>query len=163
MDAEYFRFLFNYNYWARDRLLAATGGMSEADYASPNSSNYGSLRAILTHLLMGESIWLRRWTGAEAGEGISEESLPDLTSLTARWREEEAKMQTFLGSLTDIDLANDVVLRRPSGETSLPLWKLMAHMANHSTQHRSEAAEILTVMNRSPGDLDLMVFMTEAS
>jgi uncharacterized damage-inducible protein DinB len=41
----------------------------------------------------------------------------------------------------------------------LPLWQLMAHIANHGTQHRSEAAEMLTQMGRSPGDLDLMQYL----
>lgn len=161
MNADYFRFLYEYNYWARNRLLAATDGMSEADYGQPNSSNYGSLRAILTHLLTAEAIWLRRWSGGEAGERITEEGLPDLAALTARWREEEAKMRTFLAGLTDDDLQKDVTVRRPTGETELPLWKLMAHVANHATQHCSEAAEVLTAIDRSPGDLDLMVFISE--
>ncbi len=59
-------------------------------------------------------------------------------------------MGIFLGSLTDDDLQKHVVLRRPAGETTLLLWKLMAHMANHSTQHRSEAAAVLTVSTILP-------------
>jgi uncharacterized damage-inducible protein DinB len=30
------------------------------------------------------------------------------------------------------------------------------HVANHSTQHRSEAAAMMTVFGHSPGYLDLM-------
>jgi uncharacterized damage-inducible protein DinB len=39
------------------------------------------------------------------------------------------------------------------------LWELMAHVANHGTQHRSEAAMTLTAVGRSPGDLDLLDFV----
>ena len=39
------------------------------------------------------------------------------------------------------------------------LWDMMAHVVNHGTQHRSEAAMALTAMGRSPGDLDLLDFV----
>jgi uncharacterized damage-inducible protein DinB len=49
--------------------------------------------------------------------------------------------------------------RRDGQEIRLPnLWLTLAHVVNHSTQHRSEAAEALTMMGHSPGDLDLGLY-----
>ena len=42
-----------------------------------------------------------------------------------------------------------------------PLWSLLSHLANHGTQHRSEAAAMLTILGRSPGNLDMIVFYRE--
>jgi uncharacterized damage-inducible protein DinB len=41
------------------------------------------------------------------------------------------------------------------------LWQAMLHVLNHGTQHRSEAAAMLTEFNHSPGDIDFMVFLRE--
>ena len=64
-------------------------------------------------------------------------------------------MRAFLETLHDDGMHRMVVTRRGD----LPLWQQLAHLANHSTQHRSEVAEMLTQMGRSPGDLDLMQYL----
>ena len=40
-----------------------------------------------------------------------------------------------------------------------PLWQQMIHQVNHATQHRSEAAMMLTKLDCSPGGLDLLYFV----
>ena len=38
---------------------------------------------------------------------------------------------------------------------------MLTHLLNHGTQHRSEAAALLTQAGRSPGELDLIVYLEE--
>jgi uncharacterized damage-inducible protein DinB len=85
--------------------------------------------------------------------------LTSLEAIGARWREEEAKLRPFLASLTDAELDREIVMKRPNGEeTRRPLYVDLTQIANHGTQHRSEAAEALTMIGRSPGDLDFTVY-----
>ncbi len=38
---------------------------------------------------------------------------------------------------------------------------MLVHVINHGTQHRSEAAALLTAEGRSPGELDLINYAEE--
>jgi uncharacterized damage-inducible protein DinB len=163
LDADHFRTLFDYNYWARDRVFAAMHDLSEADYSKKNGFTYGSIRGILTHCLDAEYGWRCRFQGEARRAVISEMDLATPALLEARWNEEEATMRAYLARLKDEDLVRDVVWRaRDGSERRLPnLWLSLAHVLNHSTQHRSEAAEALTMIGRSPGDLDLGLYASE--
>ena len=156
----YFRTLFDYGYWARDRLFAAMEGLTEAEYTRPSGLSCGSLRAVLTHYLDTEYGWRCRLDGAPDEGILGEAQLPDLAALTARWAAEEATMRTYLDALVDAHLIGEVTFTLKSGtKVSTPRWQILAHISNHSAQHRSEAAEALTLAGRSPGDLDLMRYL----
>ena len=51
--------LYEYNYWATQRTLAASASLAYAQYGAPVVSNpgYGSLRSILVHMLDTERGW----------------------------------------------------------------------------------------------------------
>jgi uncharacterized damage-inducible protein DinB len=38
---------------------------------------------------------------------------------------------------------------------------MLVHVVNHGTQHRAEAAALLTAEGRSPGDLNLIDYVDE--
>jgi uncharacterized damage-inducible protein DinB len=168
LNADYFRTLYDYLYWARDKVLTAAEGMSEEEYARPNGFTYGSIRGILSHCVGGETIWLTRARG-DVPAGLSSppapllpDSVPTVEALRARWQEEESKHRTFIDGLKDDDLKADVVFQgRDGNEARWPLWQILTLVYHHPIQHRSEAAEALTMVGRSPGNLDFMVYVRE--
>ena len=85
---------------------------------------------------------------------------PDLPSLRAAWQAAHADSESFLSTLSETDLAREYSSTMPNGgQFSMLLWKMMLHVANHGTQHRSEVAAMLTAAGRSPGILDLLDFL----
>ena len=65
-----------------------------------------------------------------------------------------------MAALDDARLAAVVEYTNVQGEPwAYPLWQQMIHQVNHATQHRSEAAMMLTKLSRSPGLLDLLYFV----
>ena len=163
MDIEYFRTLFAYTYWARDRLLSQVGQLSQEDYVAPRPLDYGSIRATLVHALSAEAGYLARWKGEPLETPINEETVPTFAVLQEQWVDQQAKMTAFLGGLTDVDTNREMrqVSRSDGRESVNPLWALMAQLVNHATQHRAEVAMTITQLGHSPGDMDVTRYLRE--
>jgi uncharacterized damage-inducible protein DinB len=162
MDAEYFRFIYDYLYWARDKVLMAAAELSEEEYTRDVGFTYHSVRGILTHALAGEAIWLPRAWREQPGPFITEDEVPTLAALRERWGVEESKQRAYLAKLTDSEAASSVTFKgRDGNDRKLPVWQILTMEFHHTVQHRSEAAEALTMLGRAPGDMDLMFYTRE--
>jgi uncharacterized damage-inducible protein DinB len=108
----------------------------------------------------GQWIYLERWRGRSPRARPDLEEFPELASVRARWEEIERDTQVFVGELSDTQLARVVQYTNIEGQQwAYPLWQQMIHQVNHGTQHRSEAAVMLTQFGFSPGWLDFLYFI----
>jgi len=164
LDADYFRTLFDYQYWARDRLLAAAVGMRADELGAPNGFSYDGLRTLFAHTLGTEVAWLNRMQGG-AGRSVdppTEDETANVDSLVAKWSDVESAQRSFLESLKDEDLTRRMEYRMRDGTPAhATVWELLTIVFTHTVQHRSEAAEALTLVGRSPGNLDYIIYMRE--
>jgi uncharacterized damage-inducible protein DinB len=157
---DHYRLLYDYSYWARDRVLAQVAKLDQEAYVAPRGLDYESIRGTLVHCLAREIIWLDRWHG-KADSLIGDSHLATFETLMERWTSEEARMRAFLDDLNDSRLSETVTYESALANKryAIPLWHMMSHVVNHSTQHRSEVALALTQLGLSPGDLDLIVYL----
>ena len=164
MDREAIRLLFDYNDWANGRILAAAEELSAAEYTTvvPGLS-HGSVRATLVHALSAEDIWRQRCLeGVSPPRLLVEADLPAFADLRARWAEVQRAMRAGLARLDDAALAAPLDYRTTGGRPMRDVrWHLLAHLVNHGTQHRAEAAVALTAFGHSPGDIDLIIYLRE--
>jgi uncharacterized damage-inducible protein DinB len=158
---DYFKYLLDYGYWARDRIFAALEPVPAEVYLRPVGLDHGSIHATLLHVLASDLLWWNRWHGLPADD-LGLNNVRTLDHLKLRWKEEEANYRDLLNRLTEDDLKDNVAYltssRVPSTET---LWQVFTQMSNHGTQHRSEVALALTAMGASPGYLDFMGYVRE--
>jgi len=150
MDVSDIRFLFAYDRWATEKILAMAALVPYDEWEESNRIDRRGLGGIMTHQLGAHERWRAGWQGLDSPGRRETGPLPSVAGLRDAWEAEWALLDAYLGSLAD-----DAI--RGSYE-DLILWQTMAHVVNHGTQHRSEAAVLLTIMGRSPGDLDLIDF-----
>ena len=152
--------LYKYNQWANALILNAAAKVTQEQFLAPASFPYGGLRGTLVHTLFAEWVWRQRWEGTSPTKRFQPEDFPRFDSLRTRWAEEEKALMSFVEGLTDEKLESKFKYKSTDGEPhERILWQVMAHMVNHGTQHRTEAAAMLTDLGHSPGDIDLIVFL----
>ncbi len=150
--------LFDYNYWARDRQLAACAALSTEQLLRPMGGSFGSLRDTLAHLVMAEWVWLERWQGRSPRTAPSPEEFPSLEAIDERWRTVERGVRGYLAGLREEELARPLTYVNLKGETwTYPLWRTLVHVVNHQTYHRGQVTTLLRQLGAVAAPVDFLV------
>lgn len=154
--------LYRYNRWANAKILNTAANVTQEQYLAPAQFPHGGLRGTLVHALSAEWVWRKRWEGTSPTFLLKPEEFPTIESLRTRWLDEERQLMAFVDGLDDEKLNNMFHYSNTSGKPfSRIIWHAMAHVVNHGTQHRAEAAALLTDYGHSPGDIDMILFLIE--
>ena len=155
MQPDEIRLLFAYDRWATQRVFAALDGLDPTVWTRPNTVGDRNLGSILVHHLGASQRWRISLETQGDDDGPEPELEPLLTidELRGRWEAEWPLVDAWLSTLTDgfLGYVHDGV----------PIWLMLVHVVNHGTQHRAEAAALLTAEGRSPGELDLVNYAEE--
>jgi uncharacterized damage-inducible protein DinB len=152
VQANDMRFLFGYDRWATERILAALDGLPADVWSRGDAVGERGLGSILVHHLGASQRW-RHAIQQLGGEPPRPENEPLLATdeLRRRWATEWAAVDAWLPAMDDAFLTRV--------EEGAAVWQMLAHVVNHGTQHRSEAAALLTDAGHSPGDLDMIDYV----
>jgi uncharacterized damage-inducible protein DinB len=171
MKIDEIKLMCDYNEWADARLLAACAKVSPEQYAAPTSYGHGGLRATMVHIL--DNLWQQRITlegyyqkpleneAAYDMTELHEDVLQTFAVLQERWMIEQQEMRAYLDTLTEEKLNSTIRYVIPGALRERVVWHILMDIIIHATQHRSEAAALLTDYGQSPGDFDFIVFITE--
>lgn len=160
MSIDLLRTLVDYNSWRNRLLLDKAAGLDAATLVAPTRFPMGSLLATLVHIMGAEQVWVQRMQGVSPSAFPRAADFPTTQALQARWHEVEAELREFLAGLDGAGLERIVEFRRLAGDLmSQRVSDILLHVVNHGTQHGAEVAQMLTELGRSPGDIDLIVFV----
>jgi uncharacterized damage-inducible protein DinB len=154
--------LFDWLYWVNHRLLDAAEGLDDTAFRAPSKVTTRSLRETLVHELDVEWSWRENLRGRRLDEwGVNEElrpeDFPDLASLRERWRIDEEEMRAWLASLSDRDVGG--MASSAFTDDRRPLWQYLMHLVSHAAQQQADAATLLTLARRSPGEIGYLEYL----
>jgi uncharacterized damage-inducible protein DinB len=140
--------LFRHNRWANERLLEACRDLSEAQRATSVDGTYGELGYTLIHIVRAESWYLKLLTGWEPpvrweipGPWPGIDVLLERSRFTGE-RLYEVAEQLDPDALVDVD------------DEKVPTSVVLVQAINHATEHRAQAATILTQAGIQPPPVD---------
>jgi uncharacterized damage-inducible protein DinB len=159
-----YRMFAAYNAWANQRVYDAAAQLSDADYRTDRGAFFKSMHGTLNHILVGDRIWMKRFTGSgEAPAQLDAVLYEDFAALRAARVAEDARITRWIESLGDEDLVGvfryrTIVQPRTAEQELAPA---LDHFFNHQTHHRGQAHGLLTAITGDAPSLDLILFQRE--
>jgi uncharacterized damage-inducible protein DinB len=121
-------------------------------------------RDTLAHIYAAEWLWLERFHGRSPSALPGATQFADINTLREQWLEQDQRLLSFVGRLTQADLDREMEYKTLSfGVYRNPLWQSMLHMVNHGTYHRGQVTTLLRQLGAEPVLTDLMHFCRERS
>lgn len=152
-----------YNAWCNERLYEAAAKIPDADYRANRGAFFKSLHGTLNHLLVGDRIWIQRFTGrGEAPSSLDEILYDDFTQLRAARRLEDERISGYIGALREDDLTKTIRFRTVVNPQTIEqvLAPALDHFFNHQTHHRGQAHALVSaaIGNERTPSFDLIIY-----
>jgi uncharacterized damage-inducible protein DinB len=163
MTLQDLRLLLDYHYWARDRVLDAVEPLSHDQFTRDMGSSFRSIRDTLAHLYFAEWAWYSRWQGDSPTSQLPADMFPDLATIRALWRDQEAKMRALLDTLDEAGINRRMEYKLLSGTPGASVfWHMLQHVVNHASYHRGQITTMLRQLGATPPKaMDLIAFYRE--
>jgi uncharacterized damage-inducible protein DinB len=161
-----YRVFAGYNAWCNERLYEVAAQVADAEYRANRGAFFKSLHGTLNHLLVGDRIWMQRFTGlGEKPSSLDAILYHDFAELRAARRAEDERIIRYIGTLSDGDLKKRIRFRTVVNPQDIEqeLSSALDHFFNHQTHHRGQAHALLTgiVGNERTPSFDLIIYQRE--
>lgn len=163
---EHVRRMARYNTWANRRLYEACASLPAVEYYAARPSFFGSIHATLNHILVGDSIWLGRFTGRPAAhvKALNQILYADFAGLRQARADKDAEIIAYCDDLDGTILHGTLSYKTTRGEPFTdPLVVPLLHFFNHQTHHRGQVHGLLSHAGIEPPALDLIHFVRATS
>ena len=102
MLVEQARTMASYNRWMNQKLYAVCSGLSDEERKADQGAFFRSIHGTLNHLLVGDVIWMGRFTGrAFSADGLDREFYADFEELKAAREGMDERIEAWAAGLTD--------------------------------------------------------------
>ncbi|WP_342595082.1 DinB family protein [Salinicola lusitanus] len=170
---DHFGLLASYNQWMNSKVYEAASLLSANDLAMDRGAFFGSILGTLNHILVADTIWLKRFAEHPAcltslrevvdlahPTGLDQILFDDIERLSERRVWLDQKIIGWIAGLSDDDLDIVLTYRNSQGMTFHKRYSsLVLHFFNHQTHHRGQASTLLSQAGKDVGVTDLLALI----
>lgn len=150
MNLSYFKKLFDFDYWATEKLLTsleATTNLSEEAVKKMN------------HLISAKEVWMGRLLGTIATDLNMSLSAEEKRRLN---EDQRTRMNAYFSKLDEHQLSEKVAYENLQGAPfETVLSDILAHMVNHGSYHRGQIASLIKKSGGDPAGTDYIGYIRE--
>ncbi len=153
----HFRVLARYNRIANERIYTCCTDLTDDEYRKQRQGSFGSIHALLNHMLLGDRIWMARFEGSgRTTPALNTVLFEHLAALRSAREEQDARIETFFASLTAEVLTSSFPYINNQGKDYIEAAPVaFSHFFNHQTHHRGQIHVMLSQTQVKPPPLDL--------
>lgn len=166
-----------YNDWMNARLYEAAAKLSSQELLADRNAFFGSIMGTLNHIVVGDTIWLKRFATHPANHmvldpvrqmqaplSLDQVLFTDFNALSHHRKFLDHVISQWAESLTEQDLEYVLRYANTKGVVSNKRFSsLVMHFFNHQTHHRGQASTLLSQAGRDVGITDMLAVIQNES
>lgn len=174
---DHLRLLAEYNAWMNARVYDAAARLPARDLSAERGAFFGSIIGTLNHLVVADTIWLKRFAIHPARhlalEPLRQTTMPvalnqilftELSALRTHRERLDITISEWIAALSDADIRHVLHYANTKG---VPAQKnfgtLLIHFFNHQTHHRGQVSTLLFQAGQDVGITDLLALIPDAA
>ncbi|MBB3232034.1 DinB family protein [Halomonas stenophila] len=171
----HFELLAAYNQQMNSKVYEAAGHLSATDLAKDRGAFFGSILRTLNHILVGDTIWLKRFAthpsclnslrevaDIQNPTSLDQMLFGDLGSLSEQRIWLDRQIINWIAELSEVDLDFVLSYHSTKGVSANKRYSsLVLHFFNHQTHHRGQVSTLLSQAGVDVGVTDLLAQIPE--
>ena len=153
----HFQMLARYNRIANERLYERCAQLDPVEYRKQRQGSFGSIHALLNHILLGDRIWMSRLQGGGLTTPVLNTVLfEEFSDLFSARKDFDLQIEAFFQNAGGELLSRSITYTNSKGQEyreEVPV--AVIHMFNHQTHHRGQVHVMLSQTAVPPPSLDL--------
>lgn len=156
-----FQIFARYGRAANERLYAQCALLDDSEYRKQRAGSFGSIHALLNHMLLADQIWTLRFEGnGQHTPPLDTILFEDFGSLRETRADQDERIENFFAQATPEFLEGSLNYINSRGMAmTLPTMLAVGHFFNHQTHHRGQVHVMLSQTAVKPPALDLMLLV----
>ncbi len=172
-DLTYIRLMAQYNEWMNTKLYQAAATLPPQALSENRNAFFGSILGTLSHIAVGDTIWLKRFAAHPAGyadlapllalptpASLDQLLFKDIAELHAYRKMLDQAIVKWAAAIKAADLDHVLHYANLKGVVfDRQFFSLIVHFFNHQTHHRGQASTLLFQAGVDIGVTDLMALI----